>query len=119
MNPYLEVPKRFAAENTFVACVAEAYDMTPEKLLAPGRRARAVEARAVLCWMLRVARRMSFPELGEIIHRDHTCAIAAIRMVRASRESSPEFLAFTDTLLAAVQSRVLSPVLWSRNSDET
>jgi hypothetical protein len=44
--------------------------------------------------------------------------MAGVKLVRATRETDPAFKAFTDDLLAAVQSRVLSPVFAEPLTDD-
>lgn len=70
-----------------IVTTAKHYEIPPEDIVGPGRKAKATEARHVACWLLRDAGR-TYPEIGRRIKRDHTTAINAVRRV----DTNPELM---------------------------
>lgn len=98
--------KRGAKISQVIACAAVAYDVPPESLRARDRHQLVAEARGVACWLLRVIKGLSYPEIGRALGgRDHTTAMASIRKVLRRRKDELLFREFTDALRIATEAR--------------
>lgn len=73
-------PYRLMTER-YVAAVAAAYVMAPEEITSSSKAAPTVEARSVVCWLLRKREYLSLPVIGRLVDRDHSTVLAAVRRV--------------------------------------
>jgi hypothetical protein len=80
--------------------VAEVFSTTVEALRGPSRHAILVRARSLATYVLR-QQRMSYPEIAELVCRDHTSVIAAHKRIAAA-------LADGDAILIADVAKILS-----------
>lgn len=59
--------------------ISERFCVPQSEIVAPGRHAKsAMRAYSALCWALR-QRRLSLPEIGKIVGRDHSTVDSAIK----------------------------------------
>lgn len=61
--------------------VAEHYGVTVEDLMSPKRKRPLPDARAIIFWLLCYSLHMSTTEAGEVLNRDHSTAVAAMKKV--------------------------------------
>lgn len=66
-----------------LAAAARYYDVSVEEIRSTSRDSDVTSARHVTAWLLREAGR-SYPEIGRVLHRDHTTAMASVRRVTGS-----------------------------------
>lgn len=69
--------------------VSEASGIPIARILGPSRVRPVVEARQLVCHVLR-RHGMSYPQIGKVIGRDHTTVIHSVRAVEARRAASRE-----------------------------
>jgi hypothetical protein len=69
--------------------VAEAMETGPEAILSENRTSRAVECRALVATTLK-ARGWSYPQIGRLLHRDHSSIINACDKIGIYRKRSPD-----------------------------
>lgn len=62
-----------------VLAVADEFGFTLDELRSRDRRKTTADARAVAYLVLRNCARMSYPEIGETLARDHTSVITGVR----------------------------------------
>lgn len=65
-----------------IGAVASVLGMRPTDLLSRTKAPIVVRARAVACLALRDAGRLSYPEIGRVMSRDHTTVIYAVKLAR-------------------------------------
>lgn len=75
-----------------VRLVEGRHKVSYDDILSKSRKARFVKARRELCFILRTYLHLSYPQIGEIINRDHTTIIHAVREF-----SKDNILPFTDS----------------------
>jgi chromosomal replication initiator protein len=68
-----------------IGSVALAFGLAPADITGRSRMKSVAEARAVACYVARRCTRMSFPEIGRAVDRDHTTVMTAVKMVTARR----------------------------------
>ena len=59
--------------------IADEYGTSPQVLLGRGRRQRVANARTRFYYVLWSTLGLSFPELGELLDRDHTTILMGVR----------------------------------------
>lgn len=101
-----KVPMRSVDHEDALRCVAQAYATSTEALIGRDRHKNIAEARCVAYWVLRTQTRLSFPEIGRALGKDHTSAMNGVKRCIAKREGDVRFARFTDELVAAVKSRM-------------
>ena len=68
-----------------IAAVAAAFGIAPEQLLGSSRTRHVVDARQVAMYVLREARQLSYPAIGQAVGgRDHSTAMHAVERVRCA-----------------------------------
>lgn len=100
------VPIRDADPLEILRVVATAYSIVVDDLAGKDRHRNVREARLVAYWMLRTRTKLSFPEIGRLLKKDHTSVMSGVRKCVAMRQEDASFNAFTETLAAAVDSRI-------------
>jgi len=65
------------------------YGLKYAQLSGASRNKTLVEARWVAMWMMRTVLKMSYPEIGKVLMRDHTTVIHAMRCFDKRRDESP------------------------------
>lgn len=66
------------------------FGVTPAAILGRSRETRTAEARQALAWALR-QRHWAYEAIGDLLHRDHTTIIYAVRAVARRIERDPRF----------------------------
>lgn len=84
-----------------VEIVAESFGVTANAIMGKSRVSRVADARHVLAWVLRMSYRMTYPEIGTILDRDHTTIISAVRKVEGDERLLSLGLAIRDQIEAA------------------
>lgn len=69
--------------NVALDVICEAYGLEQHEVLSRSNERRIVRPRSVLFKMLRSHTALSYPEIGELLRRDHSTAIAAVARVDA------------------------------------
>lgn len=100
------IPTRDADYVEIFRCVALAYSILPSDLVGKGRSKAIAEARIVTYWLMRQLTRLSYPEIGVAMRKNHTSAMSGARRCLQLRDASREFEAFTDELERAVRARM-------------
>lgn len=78
-----EQPRRvFKARSSVITDIVFAhFDVLKADILGPCRLKRFVYPRQVSMYLLRILLRLSLPEIGRIMHRDHTTVMHAVRKI--------------------------------------
>jgi hypothetical protein len=103
------LPERGGNPTEVLRCVARSYLVSLDELSGKDRHKNIAEARLVAYWLLRTLTKLSFPEIGRAVRRDHTSAMKGLKSVLRRRERDASFLAFTNDLAAAVAVRLEGP----------
>jgi hypothetical protein len=98
------------APEEVIRIVGFAYSASVEEIKVGDRFKTLAEARMVAYWMLRAVTKLSYPEIGRALGKDHTSAMYGVKCCNKKREAEPEFQAFTDELRVAVDARLKSGV---------
>lgn len=61
-----------------IAC--QLYDITPDQVVSQNRRQHIVYARHLFCYLCRKHLKMTFIGVGNIVHRDHSTIINAVKI---------------------------------------
>ena len=69
-----------------VAEAAERHGVTTGAILSRSRRRPVVRARQEVCWELRQLN-LSYPQIAELLDRDHSTVLVAVRKVEAERRA--------------------------------
>ncbi len=104
------IPLRDADPNEILRVVAHSYTVSVQEILSKDKHRNISEARQVACWLLRTRTRLSFPEIGRVVHKDHTSVMVCVKKCVARRAKEPSFEAFADQLAAAVEARLKGEV---------
>lgn len=99
------IPVRNADHTEALRCVALAYTIDVTDLLGGRRHKLLTEARTVAYWLLRTQTRMSYPEIGRALCKDHTSAMVGVKRCERRRGEDAGFARFTDRLAVAVGAR--------------
>jgi hypothetical protein len=78
--------------------VAALLDCTTAMVCGRRRTARIVRVRSVVAWALRNWLDLSYPEIGTVLHRDHSTVIHAVRAADDMLWNDPELRADLDAL---------------------
>ena len=62
-------------ENEIISDVADFYGITASNILSKRRVRRYVDARTVVCYLLRYVCTMTTTEIGDVVHLDHTSVV--------------------------------------------
>ena len=81
------------------------FNVKRSELLGSSRVARVVEARQSLAWALRQSN-WSLESIGDLLHRDHTTIIYALRVVDRKSARNPRFA----EKLAVLQQQIEPPI---------
>jgi hypothetical protein len=100
------IPLRDGDPLEILRVVAHSYSLAPQQIIGKLRLKSIAEARQVACWLLRTRTKLSFPECGRVVHKDHTSVMVCVKKCVARRAKDPSFEAFTDQLAAAVEARL-------------
>jgi len=73
--------------------VAEWFDIGIKDIIGPYRQRTVVHARWVCCTLLRKHTRMSLPQIGEVIDKDHTSVLNACAQMERLLNGSAEWRA--------------------------
>lgn len=82
--------------------VAEVYDVETKSLVAAGRMKTQAEARQAYMLMLRELLKLSLPEIGLLVDRDHTTVLQGIRSLSGRAKN--------DTVLARKLKHIRSQI---------
>lgn len=66
------------------------YDLEPGSLASKRRDGKTARARQVAGYLMRVMPRMSFPEIGRALGRDHSTMIYAVEQIDGKRKNDPQ-----------------------------
>lgn len=100
------IPAHDADPYKVLRVVAHAYSITVDDLTGRDRHKNTAEARLVAYWLLRTRTRLSFPEIGKVLGKDHTSVMSGVRKCGVRRDKDAEFVSFTDKLAVAVDARL-------------
>jgi hypothetical protein len=98
------------APEEVIRTVGFAYSATIEEIKTGDRFKTLAEARVVAYWMLRAVTKLSYPEIGRILGKDHSTAMSGVKRCNKLREADAGFKTFTDELRVAVEARLKSGV---------
>jgi len=99
------IPARGADYTEALRCVATAYTISVTELVGSDKHKQVAEARTVAYWLLRTQTRLSFPEIGRVLHKDHTSAMSGVKRCERKRTEDVGFRRFTDRMVEAVEAR--------------
>lgn len=85
--------------NAIIASAALAFGLTPADLLSRDRHKSIAEARCCVCFVARQCTRMSYPQIGKALGRDHTSVMSAVKRVEKLRMRDEWFAAAVSVLL--------------------
>jgi len=83
-----------------VKAVSAAYEVRTAELYGPLRTARLVRPRQVAMYLIRRQTKLSLPQIGMILNRDHTTVIHGIKRVTDLLETEAEFREFIEEMTA-------------------
>lgn len=87
-----QLEKKKEAVDTVIKIVANDYELTPEDLIGPSRRADIVQARHIAAHFLYMHTGLSYRGVALSLGRnDHSTAINAVQNVERLMETNPEF----------------------------
>jgi chromosomal replication initiator protein len=104
------IPLRDADPLEILRVVAHSYSLAPQQIIGKLKLKSIAEARQVTCWLLRTRTKLSYPECGRVLRKDHTSVMVGVKKCVARRAAEPGFLAFTDKLAAAIEARLKGEV---------
>jgi len=110
-SPYLDtMPLAPIAQESnaelIASLVAVSYRLTLDDLKYGDKTARILEARQVAQWVLRRQLRLSFPEIGRVMNRDHSTVMHSCRAIEKRRAFEEVFAQFLDRLITAIAERI-------------
>lgn len=76
---------RFTIKN-IVKEVARTYDMTSEEILGNCRSQELIEPRHIAMYLAKIITRKSLPQIGQLMDRDHTTILHAVRKIGSMRK---------------------------------
>lgn len=82
-----------------VMAVAELFGLRAADILALGRSKSIAEARLVAYYVARHCTRLSYPELGRALLRDHSSVVAGVKRMTSLRERDHYLGGVVDSLL--------------------
>jgi chromosomal replication initiation ATPase DnaA len=82
---------------------AAATGLRAAEIIGTGRRNDLVYARWAITWASRQKTIASFPQIGRVLHRDHTTLVAGVQRARELRERHAGFRALCDRLAASIE----------------
>ena len=100
------IPARDADPFKVLRVVAHAYALTVDDITGKDKHKNLAEARLVAYWLLRTRTKLSFPEIGRVLGKNHTSVMSGVRKCGARREKDSAFGEFTDKLAVAVEARL-------------
>lgn len=106
--PLPELPTRASGAPMVLEAVAHSYSVAMVELVGRGRTKAVAEARQLSYWLLRRLTRMSFPEIGRALGRDHTSVMAGIKAIERRRARDAGFVDYSDRMAVAVAARLLA-----------
>lgn len=68
-----------------IGAVAMAFGLAPAEITGRSRMGSVTEARCIVCYVARRCTRMSYPQIGIAIDRDHTTVMSAVKRVAERR----------------------------------
>jgi chromosomal replication initiator protein len=101
-----DIPVRGADVNEVLRCVCQAFLVSPDELRGKKRHKSISEARLVAYWLLRTLTKMSFPEIGIALNKEHTSVMSGVKACERYRARDSKFKAFTNELATAVSARI-------------
>lgn len=81
----LAARQQLPVTQAIIAATALAFGIAPEDIASRSRSKSIAEARAVVCYVARRCTRMSFPQIGKALDRDHTTVMSAVQRVEQRR----------------------------------
>lgn len=85
--------------------VAAYYSLDPRDLVGHNRSKRLVRARHVCFYVMRKRFGLSYPQIGQIMHRDHSTVIYAVEKMWLDIETNMQIAAAVDAMMVAPCSR--------------
>jgi DnaA-like protein len=104
------IPNRDSDPFEVLRVVAQAYSLSVADITGKDKHKNTAEARCVACWLLRTRTKLSFPEIGRILRKDHTTIMVGVKKCGRLREGDAGFGSFTDKLAVAVDARLKGAV---------
>ncbi len=98
--PSTAIPISCVVHHAF-AVVAEHYGYSRDELRVKDAHKSVAAARHVVCWLLHRSK-LSYPEIGRQLERDHTTILSSCRHVEKRRRAELEYRRETSQLLRAV-----------------
>jgi len=96
-SPYLDTtPAANAHYLGIVLAVSDEFGVQLSDILGTRRYRTVAEARLLCYWLLRTRTRMSFPEIGQTMGRDHGTVINGVRTVVKKLGSDKQFAAMVE-----------------------
>lgn len=105
-EPLPAIPLRDVDPLEILRVVAQSYSLAPQQIVGKDKHKNVAEARQVACWLLRTRTKLSYPECGRVVRKDHSSVMTCVKKCVARRAKEPSFEAFTDALAAAVEARL-------------
>jgi len=91
--------------------IGKRFGVTPEEILDRTRLRNITQARHVVAWILR-RRGLSLPEIGLLLHRDHTSIMNAVRKVEFQIARSPRVNELLTELLNPESANDSEDIAW-------
>lgn len=85
-----------------LAAVAAEYQVSVDDLRGKDRHRTIAEARQLACWLLRQTRKLSYPEIGIVLSRDHTTAMSAVSSIERKLKTDPSLAETAERMRDAI-----------------
>ena len=92
--------------NIALEMIAERHGISQELILSKSRVTRVSFARQLLCHVAYHRTKMSYPDIGELIGKDHSTVIHADKLMSKRRKESPEFARTVEKLIADIHAEM-------------
>jgi chromosomal replication initiation ATPase DnaA len=90
---------RLRALDDILDAVCEQYQLEFAHILSKRKTKTIAEARVLVCLVARRCTRLSFPEIGLVIRRDHTTVMSAVHSAEQRMTRDPYFAAVARALI--------------------
>ena len=94
------LPSRRVTGRQIALAAADEFGFSADEMAGAGRHRRLARARQIAAHIMRRRTRLSLPQIGRVLHRDHATVIHAVQTI--------DSLLSTDPDLAGAYSRVLA-----------
>lgn len=101
-----DIPVRGADVNEVLRCVCQSFLVSRDELRGKRKHKNISEARLVAYWLLKILTKMSYPEIGIALNKEHTSVMSGVKACERNRARDAKFKAFTNELATAVSARI-------------